>query len=53
VISLDAYHANAREIGRVFRGAFASHVPAMTLVGVTGLIDPRCQVEISGLAFVA
>ena len=53
VLSLEAYHASAKEIGRAFRDAFAGHKPAMTLIGVTGLIDPRCQVEISGLAFVA
>lgn len=50
VTSVVDYHAGAREIGKAFRDAFDDHLPAMTLVGVTGLIDPRCQVEIEGYA---
>jgi enamine deaminase RidA (YjgF/YER057c/UK114 family) len=50
VTSVADYHAGAREIGKAFRDAFDGHLPAMTLIGVTGLIDPRCQVEIEGYA---
>lgn len=50
VTSVTTYHECAQDIGRAFREIFGTHLPAMTLVGVTGLIDPRCQVEISGIA---
>ena len=50
VTSVADYHAGAREIGKAFREAFGGHLPAMTLIGVTGLIDPRRQVEIEGYA---
>lgn len=53
VTSVEGYHASAREIGKAFRETFGAHLPAMTLVGVKGLIDPRCQVEISGLALLS
>lgn len=50
VTSVAIYHECAQDIGRAFREIFGTHLPAMTLIGVTGLIDPRCQVEISGIA---
>ena len=50
VTSVATYHDSAHEIGRAFREVFGKHLPAMTLIGVTGLIDPRCEVEISGIA---
>ena len=50
VTSVANYHECAQDIGRAFREIFGAHLPAMTLIGVTGLIDPRCHVEISGIA---
>jgi enamine deaminase RidA (YjgF/YER057c/UK114 family) len=53
VTALDKYYAEAEAVGDVFRKAFGDHLPAMTLVGVTGLMEPRCHVEIDGMAIVA
>jgi enamine deaminase RidA (YjgF/YER057c/UK114 family) len=40
------------EIGRAHREAFGEHPPAMTMVQVSGLVDPRMLVEIEAVAWV-
>lgn len=50
VTDLDAYRSRARELGPVWRKHMGRHYPAMALVGVTGLVEPRAMVEIEGLA---
>ena len=42
--------SRAAEVGRAHREAFGEHPPAMTLVEVAGLVDPRMLVEIEALA---
>jgi enamine deaminase RidA (YjgF/YER057c/UK114 family) len=42
--------SRADEVGRAHGEAFAGHGPAMTLVEVSALIDPRMQVEIGAVA---
>lgn len=50
VTDLDAYRASRRAIGEAWRARFGKHFPAMALVGVAGLVEPRAQVEIEAVA---
>ena len=50
VTDLDAYRQRARELGPVWRERLGRHYPAMALVGVSGLVEPRAQVEIQARA---
>ncbi len=50
VTDVDAYHQNRKEIGASYRAVFGKHFPAITLVQVSGLYNPDCMVEVSGLA---
>ena len=52
VTDVDAYHENRKEIGASYRAIFGKHFPAITLVQVTGLYNPDCMVEVSGLAII-
>jgi enamine deaminase RidA (YjgF/YER057c/UK114 family) len=45
--------SRADEVGRAHGEVFASHRPLMTMVEVSGLIDPRMQVEIELVALVS
>ena len=45
-----AYIASRREIGEAYRALFGDHYPAMSVVIVAGLLDPRAKVEIEGTA---
>ncbi|MFS8069908.1 MAG: RidA family protein [Byssovorax sp.] len=53
VTDLDAYRASVRPIGRVWRERFGRHYPAMALVAVSGLLEPRAKVEIETIAALA
>jgi enamine deaminase RidA (YjgF/YER057c/UK114 family) len=50
VTDLDAYRGSLREIGAAWRARFGKHFPAMALVGVAGLVEPRALVEIEAVA---
>jgi enamine deaminase RidA (YjgF/YER057c/UK114 family) len=50
VTDVAAYRANLSEIGRVWREALGKTYPAMTLIGVTGLMEPGAVIEIDGIA---
>jgi enamine deaminase RidA (YjgF/YER057c/UK114 family) len=50
VTDLDAYRSNLRAIGAVWRQRLGTHYPAMALVGVAGLVEPRAKVEIQAVA---
>lgn len=50
VTDLPAYRASLRAIGEAWRARFGRHYPAMALVGVTGLVEPRAKVEIEATA---
>jgi enamine deaminase RidA (YjgF/YER057c/UK114 family) len=52
VTSVDEYIAAREEIGRRYRARMGHHFPAMTLVEVRRLVEPRAKVEIEGLACV-
>lgn len=50
VTDLVAYRSSARELGALWRERFGNHYPAMALVGVAGLVEPRALVEIQAEA---
>ena len=53
VTDLDAYRASTRAIGAAWRARFGKHFPAMALVAVSGLLEPRAKVEIETVAVLA
>ena len=50
VTDLDAYRAARPDIGRSYRARMGRHFPAMALVEVSRLVDPRARVEIEATA---
>jgi enamine deaminase RidA (YjgF/YER057c/UK114 family) len=46
------YAARQREIGDVYRQAIGRHFPAMTLLVVAGLLEPRAKIEIEATAVI-
>ena len=52
VTDMDAYRGSLAEIGAAYRAVFGKHFPAMALVAVTGLVDPRALVEIEATAVI-
>ncbi|MEJ8574831.1 RidA family protein [Microbaculum marinum] len=52
VTDLDAYRNNLRDIGRVYRDAIGPYYPAMAVVQVVGLVEPKAMVEIEATAVV-
>lgn len=53
VTDLDAYRASAKALGPIWRERLGKHYPAMALVGVAGLVEPRALVEIQAVAALA
>jgi len=51
VTDVAAYRSGARDLTAPWRARFGRHFPAMTLVGVTGLVDPGALVEIQATAY--
>jgi enamine deaminase RidA (YjgF/YER057c/UK114 family) len=52
VTDLDSYRAARRDIGRAYRAHMGKHYPAMALMEVSRLLDPRALVEIEGTAVI-
>ena len=52
VTDMEAYRGSLREIGAGYRAVFGKHFPAMALVAVTELVDPRAVVEIEATAVI-
>ena len=50
VTDLDAYRAARKAIGDVWRARMGDHFPAMSLMEVSRLVDPRGKVEIEATA---
>jgi enamine deaminase RidA (YjgF/YER057c/UK114 family) len=48
----DAYKANLKAIGQVYRSFFGKYYPAMTLVEVKRLFDDAALIEIEGWAVI-
>ena len=52
VTDMDEYRGSLREVGAEYRAVFGKHFPAMALVAVTELVDPRAVVEIEATAVI-
>ena len=52
ITSRDEYNAALREVGRAYREIVGRHFPAMAVVIVAGLVEPRAKVEIEATALV-
>jgi enamine deaminase RidA (YjgF/YER057c/UK114 family) len=52
VTSRDEYNAALGEIGAAYRELIGRHYPAMSVVVVAGLLEPRAKVEIEATAVV-
>jgi 2-aminobenzoate-CoA ligase len=48
----DEYMNARREIGQAYREVFGKHFPAMSVIIVSGLIEPRAKIEIEATAVV-
>jgi enamine deaminase RidA (YjgF/YER057c/UK114 family) len=46
------YRAERTRVGAAYRSHFGRHFPAMTLVGVTELVDPAAVIEITAIAVI-
>jgi enamine deaminase RidA (YjgF/YER057c/UK114 family) len=52
VTDLASYRAALSELGKAYRSVFGRHFPAMTLMGVKELFDPKAVVEIVAIGYV-
>ncbi|UOM33982.1 RidA family protein [Acuticoccus sp. I52.16.1] len=52
VRSVDTYRASLGELGAVYRELMGRHYPAMALVGVADLVEPKALVEIEATAII-
>jgi enamine deaminase RidA (YjgF/YER057c/UK114 family) len=51
VTDVPGYRLGAARLGAVYKARMGTHYPAMALVGVTELVEPRAQVEIQAVAY--
>jgi enamine deaminase RidA (YjgF/YER057c/UK114 family) len=52
VTQLDTYRSSRKGVGGVYRARMGRHFPAMALVEVSRLVDPRALVEIEATAVI-
>ena len=52
VTDMEAYRGAPAEVGAAYRAVFGKHFPAMALVAVTELVDPRAVVEVEATAVI-
>ncbi len=52
VTDIDAYRSSLAEIGAAWRELIGRHFPAMAVVGVTFLVEPKAVIEIEAMAVV-
>jgi enamine deaminase RidA (YjgF/YER057c/UK114 family) len=50
VTDVEEYRAARAELGATYRSLMGKHYPAMALVQVAGLVDPRAKVELEATA---
>lgn len=50
VTDVEAYLAAGKELGRAYREIFGAHYPAMAVVGVVRLVEPKALLEIEATA---
>jgi enamine deaminase RidA (YjgF/YER057c/UK114 family) len=53
VTDIDEYRSCRKELGVAYRSLMGKHFPAMALLHVVGLLDPRARVEMEVTAVVA
>ncbi len=53
VTDIEAYRNSLPAIGAAWRELIGRNFPAMAVVGVTALVEPRAKIEIEALAMVA
>lgn len=53
VTDMAEFNAGGAEVGAAWAATLGRHFPAMTLVGVTALVDPNARVEIEAEAVLA
>jgi enamine deaminase RidA (YjgF/YER057c/UK114 family) len=51
VTDVQAYRDGARALGPIWRQRLGRHFPAMALIGVSALVEPRARVEIQAVAY--
>jgi enamine deaminase RidA (YjgF/YER057c/UK114 family) len=49
---MDEYRASRQELGEAWRRHFGRRYPAMALIGVAELFDPKARLELSGVAVI-
>jgi len=52
VTDMETYRLQSKEIGEAYRAVMGHHYPAMTLVQVVNLVEPRAKVEIEVTAVI-
>ena len=52
VTDIHAYRGSLPEIGKAWKEIVGSHYPAMALVAVTALVEPKALIEIEAIAVV-
>ena len=52
VTEIESYRRGLAEVGAAYRSALGKHFPAMALVAVTELVDPRAVVEVEATAVI-
>ena len=52
VTDIEEYVARKKDVGRAYRETIGRHFPAMALVQVVRLVEPRAKVEIQAMAVV-
>ena len=52
VTDIAAYRSGVKQLGSAWRGLFGRHFPAITLIGVSELVEPGALVEIQATAYV-
>jgi enamine deaminase RidA (YjgF/YER057c/UK114 family) len=52
VTAAEEYRASLKQVGETYRRHFGRHYPAMALLEVAGLLDPRAKVELMCIAMV-
>lgn len=53
VTDLASYRASLSELGEAYRSVFGRHFPAMTLVAVKELFDPKAVVEVVAIGYMS
>ena len=52
IVDMDEYNACQRDLGRAYRDVIGTHYPAMALIQVVRLAEPKARVEVEATAVV-